>query len=215
MIQIAITQSVIEHDKYSERRDFLDQRWTDFLSECNFIPTPVPNTLKINNTFLQEINVAGLLLTGGNSLVKNGGDAAERDLLEYQLVDQALANELPVIGVCRGMQLLQSKFDTELKKIPGHVDSRHTLLVKKQKKLTAYLNKLIDVNSFHHFGAKRDSKLFTCVAKSNDGVVMAAEHVNKPVYGIMWHPEREKKFSQFDIQFFCDVFGSKLKRKIS
>ena len=127
MIRVAITQSVVKHDKYNERRDFLDQRWTKFLCECNLVPIPVPNTLNVTNNFLKELNVAGLLLTGGNSLVKYGGDAVERDLLENQLVDQALAESLPIIGVCRGMQLLQSMFDTELKKITGHVNCRHNL----------------------------------------------------------------------------------------
>ena len=213
MIRIAVTQSVINNEEHDERRDFLDQRWTGFLSECNLIPIPVPNTLKLTNIFLKQINVGGLLLTGGNSLMKYGGDAEERDLLEYQLVDQAIDANLPIIGVCRGMQILQSKFDTDLKIISGHVNRRHSLQVTRQKRLTKYLKNLTDVNSFHNFGAMEGSKLFTCVAKSNDGVVMAAEHVDKPVYGIMWHPERERTFSELDIRLFCEIFGTEIRRK--
>ena len=49
-----------------------------------------------------------MVLTGGNDLAALGGDAPERDATENALLDAAESRRLPVIGVCRGMQVIQA-----------------------------------------------------------------------------------------------------------
>src|SRR5580698_10911742 len=105
MKTIAITQRVAVIPQYGERRDCLDQAWARFIAACGLLPLALPNIPEVALSLFRNVDVAGLLLTGGNDLAALGGDAPERDATENALVDDAEARGLPVLGVCRGMQL--------------------------------------------------------------------------------------------------------------
>ena len=106
---LAVTQRVAVLPDRGERRDCLDQAWSRFLSACGLLPVLMPNVTSVALELCAQTNVAGLLLTGGNDLAAVGGDAPERDATENALLDMAEQQHLPVIGVCRGMQLLQQR----------------------------------------------------------------------------------------------------------
>ena len=95
---IAVTQRVVIDGKTAERRDALDQRWADFLQVTGFLPLLLPNSLSLAQHLLASVPVSGVLLTGGNSLVTYGGDAPERDQLEFELLNQARQSGWPVLG---------------------------------------------------------------------------------------------------------------------
>ena len=88
--RIAVSQRVVEHERYPERRDALDQRWAPFLRHVGIVPIPLPNTLSNVEEWLSAIGVDGLLLTSGNDLSDAPGavdTAPERDQTERQAIE--------------------------------------------------------------------------------------------------------------------------------
>lgn len=72
-----------------------------------------------------------LVLTGGNSLTMLDGDAPERDLVEKELLRYADNKNIPVLGVCRGMQLMQEfEGNHDFIRISNHITPQQTILIK-------------------------------------------------------------------------------------
>ena len=64
-----------------------------------------------------------------------------------------------------------------------------------------------EVNSFHEYGSIKTNKNFITLAISNDGIIEAVKHIDREIYGIMWHPERENPFNKLDKLFLKMIFG--------
>ena len=92
-------------------------------------------------------------------------------------------------------------------RIEGHVATRHYLNLSPNW-LPDYEQK-IEVNSFHNFGVSQDvlAGKFTPVATSDGSLVEAIEDLERRIVGVMWHPERNAPFSDFDIHIFNQHFG--------
>ena len=143
--------------------------------------------------------IAGLVLTGGNDLAVLGGDAPERDAVENALLDLAERRGLPVLGVCRGMQVIQQRFAIPLRRVEGHVAQRQVIRIDGEPR---------EVNSYHHFAAFDSRPPLDVWAVADDGVVKAIRHSAQPMAGIMWHPERFAPFSPADVVLFRKSSGS-------
>jgi len=122
---VAVTQRVVVDPPHGTRRDCLDQVWVKFLLECGLIPIPIPNSVEAALQISGK--VSGIVLTGGNDLIACGGDAPERDETETALLDLAVHRDLPVLGVCRGMQMIQHRFGTRLQHVHGGLRTPHKL----------------------------------------------------------------------------------------
>ena len=195
---IGVTARVdINHD-YGERRDALDQNWYHFLVQCGLLPIILPNSIDLLEKYVSQFQFSGFLLSGGNSPVVCNGDAPERDEVEMMLINLAIEQSIPVVGVCRGMQMIQLYFNQHLESVHGHVNTRSDVTFGGISRT---------VNSFHHFAAQTISPPLLADAVSSDGVIKAVKHLSNDVYGIMWHPEREAPFDGLDIEFFKKVFN--------
>lgn len=197
MTVIAISQRVVVDSRHGERRDALDQNWTRLLMRCGLVPFPVPNMSGDTRRLLEEVRPVGVILTGGNDIVAVGGDAPERDETEHDLVAYARANRLPLLGVCRGMQMIQHLLGLKLRPVTGHVAPQQTIAVD---------GKPTTVNSFHNFGTSETIPELTVWATADDGVVKAVRHISEPLTGIMWHPERICPFRAADISLIAGLF---------
>lgn len=197
MILIGVSQRVAEERDYPERRDALDQRWITFLQKCGIMPLLIPNHLATAQQMLKKFSLKGILLSGGNSLAACGGDAPERDRVEMFLLRYALKHKIPLLGVCRGMQLIQHYYGVPLIKVDGHVHRKQAVCIN---------GKLKVVNSFHRHGAVKTKDELKVWAVAPDGVIEAVRHRAYPLCGIMWHPERFKPFRKEDIRFFKTYF---------
>ena len=199
MTLIAISQRVVVAPPFGERRDCLDQRWIKFMTACGLTPLPVPNDEQAAQRLCNTTPVGGILLTGGNDLSAYGGDAPERDATESVLIDFANKMTLPVLGVCRGMQMIQHRFGIRLERVTGHVAPRQVISIDGEP---------AEVNSYHNFGATESRPPLDVWAFSEDGVVKAVRHTTQRMTGIMWHPERMSPFAPRDISLFRQFFGS-------
>lgn len=189
---VAISQRIQIIESYSERRDSLDQRWLSLLNELDITAIPIPNNIDVAKKIFESIPFEGIILTGGGDLARYGGNTPERDETENFLLEFAILNNLPLLGVCRGMQLIQSYFDVPLEKVQNHIAQRHNIFLQEGQEV---------VNSYHAWGTTSSVEDLIVLAKSDDGVIEAIQHVSHPIIGIMWHPEREKHLTQLDKNF--------------
>ena len=194
MKRIAITQRVEYFLEFGERRDALSQEWAALAEACGFLPLPLPNRLDTVKKLLEELRPDGVLLTGGNDLSAYGGDAPERDETERFIIDWAAEHRVPLLGVCRGMQMLLDRFGTPLERVEGHVRVEHPL------------SNGDAVNSFHGWGALDCRPPLKELARSGDGVIEAVQHRDCAwIRGIMWHPERYHPCRRRDIQLIKEA----------
>lgn len=194
---IGVTQHSSKENRYRETRDALDKRWYKIFKELKIIPITLPNDTKMTNILIRNIKFSGFMLTGGDSPLKYGGKSKERDLTENLIIKHCLINKISLLGVCRGMQMINLFFGGKLVKVRGH---------KNKKKKIKFLNQERIINSFHDFGFfKHSSKLIT-QAQSSDGVIKAFKSKSDPIWGIMWHPERMQPISKLDLSFLRKVF---------
>lgn len=178
---VAVTQRVEISKETGERRDALDQRWAELLIECNLRPLLIPNNRKAAEAILGDMAADAVLLTGGNDLQSYGGDAPERDEVESFLLGYALARNIPVLGVCRGMQVIQSRHGIPLRRVEGHVRTDERIVA---------CGTGLTVNSYHRLAATESVPPLVVWAVADDGVIKAVRHATLPIVGIMWHPER-------------------------
>lgn len=187
-------------ESYGERRDCIDQRIADFIYECGYLPVHIPNKPEIVHEVISELSPAGIILVGGNSLIKYGGNAPERDATDNALLGQAVSRGIPLYGFCRGMQSILDYFGNVLENVSGHVAVRHRI---------SGVDETRDVNSYHSQACtKLSNSALMVLMRSDDGVIEKVKHKELPIVGTMWHPEREKPFSKIDIEMVKTLFVS-------
>ena len=198
-----MSQRVDRVPSYDEDRDGLDQRMSAWLLDAGFLPMPVPNALGLSardapqrvRNWMDTTGATAILLSGGNDL----GTCAERDRVETALIDHAHEHSLPLLGICRGMQMLGCWAGGELMRVEQHAGIRHAV--------TGELG-AEEVNSFHDLALVGCPAGFATTAASPDGVLEAIRHEQLPWEGWMWHPEREASASPVDVERVRALFSA-------
>lgn len=184
-------------EDYVEERDALSRQWPVFLAWC--LPeaswTPAPNLGDASAAWARDWGIGGLIVTGGDDI----GVDPVRDRSERALLAQAEESRWPVFGVCRGFQLMNLVQGGSLERIAagGHVATRHALKIEGLAFASAAP---VTANSYHSvgIGAAGLARSFRPEATTEDGWIEAASDVERRWLGVMWHPERERPFAQFD-----------------
>ncbi len=148
----------------------------------------------------------GLLLAGGSDVdparygvtrgSRTGPPDSERDRLEAALVAEALERDLPVLAICRGLQLLNVALGgTLVQHVEGHQlpdgEAGHPVAIVPGSRLQEILGvEEYSVNSRHHQCADRLAGGLEVAARAPDGVIEALELPGKSfVLAVQWHPE--------------------------
>lgn len=176
---------------------------------------PLADTEVIINT-LEHID--GLILSGGGDYdphyageehdPKLGEINEERDLPELFITRLAYNRQIPMLGICRGIQTLAMALGGRVKQDitdiatlnHSQTEARnvatHEVTVNPDTTLYNIYSKLLSeegrlsVNSFHHQAVCESGEKFRIVAKSDDGIIEAMESTEfKPILGVQWHPE--------------------------
>ncbi len=207
---------------YTDGDATLRDRYYKQVVAAGGVPVIIPPVADSNVIINTLDGIDGLLLTGGgdyNPLWAGEQPSpllhsinAERDLPELLITRLAYNRQIPMLGICRGIQTLAMALDGEVAQDISHLASRtshleikhsqdadrsettHTVnilpdtLLHKIYSRTSNLE--ISVNSFHHQAVRNPGKHFRVSATSPDGVIEAMESSEeKPIIGVQWHPE--------------------------
>ena len=202
---ILLTQRLVAAEGYPEVRECLDRRWASVFRAIGALPVPTLTLAPVDSYF--ELPIAGVVVTGGNDLSDVSADplSTDRDRFELALVAEARRRGVPVLGVCRGLQLLTSVAGYALMRVRGHVRTRHSLNVSKDSPRAAQIAACGEVNSYHGWAvpAVEVRHPWRAAAWCDDGTVEALEHVSEPILGLGWHPEREEPLREAELDLLA------------
>lgn len=172
-----ITQIITKDEQRNEIRESLDSAWYDFAARYGIRIMPMSYKQRP-----QEFDFGLLILSGGNSLnsVESSDSNHLRDVFEKSLLDYAIKNKIPVLAICRGMQVVNEYFGGTLKKVDGHVRVNHFIKIN---------NLELIVNSYHGYAVDKLGEGLKIDAVY-EGVIEAVSSNDGLIKCIMWHPER-------------------------
>ena len=202
--------------------------YMDALTEMGALAVMLPMTdnIEILNKIADEYD--GFLFTGGHDVSPSvyGEEASPwcgeccnmRDKMEGILLNMVIERDKPVLGICRGIQLINALMGGSLyqdlpRERPSRVNHRqrppynipvHSVKIYKDNLLYNILNKEeLNVNSYHHQAVKELALSLKAVAISEDGLVEAVTMENKKfVLAIQWHPEFSYKTDEDSRKIF-------------
>ena len=222
MKKIILTSRMIiddDHGKYIRLRN----DYAEAIRRAGGLPIIAQSTE--DQTIIDEyIKLANaIVFTGGEDIDPNlyGEDfhpsvefvSFERDAFEKALYEKAFAKKIPMLGICRGMQMINAlaggdlyqDLQSEYKDATGHSMGRDLsrgilrIFTEKDSKINKILGDEILVNQFHHQAVKNLGEGFVATAHSRDGVIEAMEYIgDQYISCVQFHPEsmidHEEKF---------------------
>jgi len=135
------------------------------------------------------------------------------DVFEFRMIENAKKEKMPILGICRGLQVLNVQFGGSLyQDIPTQIESdrkvthrkrennqsvftQHEMTIKKESQLSKYFpHETVTVNSYHHQGIKKLGTDLEATAYAPDGIIEAIEWKKSPSYflGVQFHPEKNE-----------------------
>lgn len=174
--------------------------------------------------------VDGICLPGGYDVdpsyyhqpnLKSEPIEAEIDQLDLDVIEIAQEKEIPILGICRGLQIINVALGGSLiQDIPQNIidhnvsfknktkNHGHLVSIVKESKLHSIFGDETEVNSYHHQAIDRLADGLTVCAVSSDGIIEAVEGEN--ILAVQWHPERMTQDGVFNI---FDLWISKIIQK--
>ena len=177
------------------------------------VPVVIPPVADADTIVNTLERVDALILSGGGDInplwvgeqpsPKLHGINQERDLPELMTARLAYNRQIPMLGICRGIQTLAmalgGKVAQDISDVAGLKHSQdadrseptHDVILEKESVISQiYNSSILHVNSFHHQAVTDAGEKFQVVARSSDGIVEAMESSEyKPIIGVQWHPE--------------------------
>lgn len=232
---IGLTSSFAVKD--DSEQIFLPKSYFEAIRHFGGIPLLIPVFARDEELEFLLDQCDGVILTGGNDIdpvlfgetVLNDTVeiAQERDYQEAFVIDMALARNLPILGICRGIQMLNVHFGGSLwqdipAQIPSEVQHRmdkpyhrasHKCILEKGTPLHQISGtNIIGVNSHHHQAVKDLAPNFLSMGCSEDGIIEAIYDPSKPfLWGVQWHPERIWDIEESSARLFAALIQASVK----
>lgn len=211
---IAITSSMdLNPNRLNDNRTMVSLDYSNSVINSGGIPVILPITDNLEVIKEQVKYFDGLILSGGGDpdpnlygedcLQELGDITPERDAFELAILEEFLKTKKPILGICRGLQLMNVFYGGTLYQDIKYIDTNiqhkqkwladlptHDINILENNILFEIFGKKTRTNSFHHQMIKDLGKELTSIATANDGVVEAIQNKNYPFfYGVQWHPE--------------------------
>jgi len=196
LLRIGLTLRRTYAEGYDESRDALACDWVTYFQGPfrGAMPCPILNAGAMAVEWAENLALDGLILTGGG----DPGDDPLRHNTEVELLSWAETMDVPVLGICRGFQVMHRQLGGALVAVSGHVGSKHTVDIDGESR---------EVNSFHGKGIQNLAAGFELLAQAEDGTVECALDQQRRWLGMMWHPEREAHPNLADTALIRKHFG--------
>jgi len=211
---IAISQKQ-EQNIHGDLTDTLEHNYLNYLKQWNITPVIIPNNLSNLQTYLKQFKIDRIILTGGNDIDPQSYNqprpqnillVPQRDQTETTIIKYAIQHNIPLLGICRGIQFINVYFKGKIINIkqtfgpnvhlPRHA---HSLNITDE-----YTKKIIGsqttVNSYHNYAINQQtiSPQLRPFAQSPDELIEGFYHPTLPIAGILWHPERDSPDPEFN-----------------
>jgi gamma-glutamyl-gamma-aminobutyrate hydrolase PuuD len=198
MFKVGISCRVTEANGYDELRNSLAIDWLTLFDQMKITPVLIPNGLRDPVKYCRDLCLDAIILSGGNNvnpkLYQSDQELSEvydiRDKTEFSLISYCIEKEIPLLGVCRGMFIINTFFNGSLThNVKGHVCSEHPIMF---QDYTDIFGTQGCVNSYHNQAIYPNNLAESLVpfAHANDGSIEAIKHSQYHIHGLMWHPER-------------------------
>lgn len=198
---------------YGEQTCKLAEGYYKSVEKAGGVPVVIPPLADTDGIINTLEHIDGLILSGGGDYdpryaneepdPKLGEINEERDLPELFITRLAYNRQIPMLGICRGIQTLAMALDGKVKQDITDIATinhsqreersvaTHQVIIEKDSILCQLYDKTqISVNSFHHQAVCECGDKFRVVARSEDGIIEAMESTEfKPILGVQWHPE--------------------------
>lgn len=187
-IRVAITMRRSDATAYAEPRDAVSHDWLSTFERHGLIPILVPSTVADPVELIEASGARALLLSNGEDVGKN----IARDQTERALYEHAVRAGMPVLGVCRGLQMINVIAGGRVCTVSGeHVGKTHTVTLQSRLAIIAGAA-TVSVNSFHGCGVIRAelAPSLAPLAHTADDLIEAFEHAEHKVMAVQWHLER-------------------------
>ena len=151
----------------------------------------------------KKINL--LILSGGNNIIlfsKKKEDLL-RNKIDNFFFKYALNKKIPIFGICHGAQFLAKKFDCKFNKSKHHIQNHYIEIIDNKSEKRKQL-----VNSYHNIIITKKSKKVDIFAVASDNSIEAFCHNKLKIGGVIWHPERFKKFRNKDIKIIKKFYAT-------
>lgn len=194
-----------------ENHNSIEASYSKAVEYYGGIPVLIPTLLE-NTDFIKDlvIRLDGLLIPGSRDMdpkfynqephPKLNPMSYDRTITEFKVLEESLKLEIPVLGICGGMQFinvfyggtLYQDIDTFLPDALDHEKGAiHKVEVKDKTVLADILYSNFEVKSYHHQAVDKVANNLKVNALSPDGVIEGFENIDEKVLGIQWHPELE------------------------
>ena len=173
-------------NKYKKIVFGLNHEWYEFAKKNKLNLIIINNKNELDIIF--KIKIHGLILSGGNDLsdIKKTTINSLREKNEIEIIKYIIKKRLPIIGICRGFQLIVFNFGIVPTRTKFHVKKNHKIYFSDNNFLK---KKFIGVNSYHNYSINKLPKEFKNIASHVDKSIEIASYKDN-INCFMFHPER-------------------------
>ena len=211
IIGITCCMREARYSDFVRHADILPSAYISMADKVGGVPMIIPPAGDM--TMLLD-SIDGLIVSGGPDISPANYNEEpgpmttefypEQDYSEMGLIERALERDMPLLGICRGMQILSvahgGRMHQHLDTTPGleghggffGKSTEHGVVVEGDSQLAGIMGDSFTVNSLHHQGVSDAGSLDVSARADHDGLIEGVERRDKKFcIGVQWHPERK------------------------